>query len=53
MMRIIAAGLVAVLTAVLAGCGDKAKDSPKPASSASEMFDKKFVPNNAKGPGPK
>ena len=53
MNRTIAAGLVAVLTAVLAGCGGKAKDaSPNRLPPASEMFDKKSVPNNAKGAGP-
>jgi hypothetical protein len=53
MNRIIAAGLVAVLTAVLGGCGGKEKDpSPKRLPPASEMFDKQSVPSKAKGAGP-
>jgi hypothetical protein len=51
MNRIIAAGLAAMLAAVLAGCGKK--DSSKELPPASELFDKKEVPKRWKGPGGK
>jgi hypothetical protein len=52
MNRLLAGALVAVFASLI-GCADKEKktDSGKPLPSASEMFDKKEVPKNAKGPG--
>jgi hypothetical protein len=48
MKRLIAAGLVAVLATVLAGCAKEPPPAPDPeeTTKASDMFDKKFVPPN-------
>jgi hypothetical protein len=53
MKRIIATGLVAVLTAGLASCGKKEKTDPPPGPSpASKMFDMKSPPKKQKGANP-
>jgi hypothetical protein len=51
MTKFVAFGLVAVLAAALAGCGDGVKTSqPPPAQqNASEMFDKKEMPRGSVG----
>jgi hypothetical protein len=53
---ILIAGLVAVLIAIQAGCERKEKTAPPSSSKlpdASEMFDKKAMPPDRQGAGPK
>jgi hypothetical protein len=57
MNRIIAAGLAAVLAAVLVGCGSKENSAdPPPATkkrpNASDLFDKKLPPRPKGSAGP-